>query len=818
MDHLLSRIPRIVQGRVLALLAALVLMALPAMSTQQSAPRVGLVLSGGGGRGFSHIGVLRELERQHIPLYCIVGTSMGAVVGGLYASGYSPAEIDSLLGRYSWGDLFEDRPDRRLMYTGRKEVSDRHVLEVRLNGLKLQWARSLSTGQRVSQALAEMVWRAPLQSFGDFDRLRVRFRAVATNLETGSRVDLGGGDLAEAMRASMSVPILFQPVQLDGRRLIDGGISANIPVETARNLGADLVIVVDTTSPLRRESDLREAWEMADQVVTIMQAETNRASLLQADLVLRPASAPGHMNDLDRREALEEEGARAVRDEVDHLRRLLRPAAGGEGAPVEAPRPARTAGNPPVLAVTGLEPLRQAVSARAWQAAGADSLLACVAREARDPARLDSLLETLVVRLRRAGFTLCNLDSLALDGDTLRVVLDPGRLDALRVDGLTRLRPSVLLREFRPRAGEVFQVQRADRSIGRLYATGLYNQVYLRLERENRRNVAVLHADEKAFPALRLGLRYGSAREGEGFFQALWENLLGRSLRGDLSWLAGARRGEQRATLESDRLWRTWLTTRLSARRGTSQFWLEGAGSPLAGGQRAQVRRESRALELRLGQQIQGLGSVHLSGALEWDEEESAGARDTRSLARLGLLSLVDSRDRPDLPRRGEYHRVVFEQLVPRGERGPTAFRAAAEFDSWRSLGRHTGQLSLLAGRTDSRARRDHFELGGDDWLRSVEPSQVAGRQALGARARWRVQAWRGAWGEWSASLRWSALALSGDLEGWPARRDLTQEAALALHLASRLGPLEAGLARVTEAGPASQPGFKVWVDLGYSF
>ena len=784
------------------------------------------MLSGGGGRGFSHIGVLRALEAEGIPLYCIVGTSMGAVVGGLYASGYTPDEIDSLLGRYSWDDLFQDRPDRRLMYTGRKDVSDRHLVEIRLQGLRPQWARSLSTGQRVSQALAEMVWRAPIQCFGDFDRLRVRFRAVATNLETGARTDLGGGDLAEAMRASMSVPILFQPVRLDGAQLIDGGISSNIPVETARNLGADLIIAVDTTSPLRREDDLHEAWEMADQVVAIMQAEVNQRSLRQADLVIRPGLSPGQMNELDQRAAQEEAGALALRAETDHLRRLMKrsptpPPSTSDSLRDRLIQPWESAAwlDVKAIQVAGLEPLRQTLSVRNWQAVGVDSMLADLERDLPvDHSRANATLEEVVVRLRRAGFTLCNLDTMQVLDDTLRVTLDPGRLDEVRVDGLTHLRPSVLLKEFRPRRGEVFDVPRADRSIRRLHATGLYDQIYLRLAREGRRNVAVLHASEKSFPALRVGLRYGTAREGEGFVQALWENLLERSLRGDLYWLAGARRQEQRASLESDRIWRTWLTTRLTVFRQTGQFWLEGRSSPHPDGRRVQVRRDMQSLQLRLGQQIQGLGSVFLSGALEWDEEDAAGAHAQRQLVRLGVLSLVDSRDRLGLPRRGEHHRVSFEQLVPRGERDAAAFRAAAEFDSWRSLGRHTGHISILLGRTDSPARRDQFEFGGDEWVRSLEPAQWAGRQAVGMHANWRALLSHGGWGDWMASLQWSALALSNDLESWPGRRDLTQEAALALHLDSRLGPLEAGVARITETGPAGQPGFKVWVDLGYAF
>jgi|GEM_PF-386007 len=861
-------------------------------SLSADAPRLALVLSGGGGRGFAHVGVLRALEEEGIPLYCVVGTSMGAVVGGLYASGYSPDEIDSLLGRYSWDDMFRDSPDRPLMYTGRKDVSDRHLIEFRLQGLKPRWARSLSTGQRVSQALAEMVWRAPVQGFGDFDRLRMRYRAVATDLESGMRVELGGGDLAEAMRASMSVPLLLQPVEMDGRLLVDGGICSNIPVETARKLGADVVLAVDVTSPLRARHNLREVWELADQVVSIMQTAPNQQSREQADILLKPELPPDPMNVVPPRQLQIHAGEQALRREVARLRRLLRPsiaqpvAEQWDASPcslrVEVPlgedwqelhasdpgalrhchtlqealakaawkeedlthlcqdlrrcgcfaqvQSRATEANPdhvtlrlqpfpPVRAarLAGAESLRRAAGGDVWRDMRVDTLLAaCVGGSHLTTEALDSLRQEVEERLHRAGFALATVDSALQRSDTLWMHVDPGLLDEVRTDGLKRLKPEVLFKEFRPRAGDLFTVEEADRSIRRLFATGLFDQIYLRLEREGERNIAVIHAQDRDFPVLRAGLRYGSAREGEGFVQLLWENLLNRSLRGDLLVLMGARRQEQRAAIESDRIWRTLLTSRLSFSHLANQYWLRGADSPEPTRLRTPLERESYGLHMRLGQQIQGLGTVYGSASLEWDEEDDGQERWHRRVGRLGLMSVVDSRDRRGLTRHGELHRVTFEQLV--NQEGDKAYRLLAEIDSWRTVGSHTAQLGVLVGSTDSPVRRDHLEFGGDSWLRSLEPIEAAGRQGLGARACWRWLFKRGSLGDWQTSLRWSALALSNDLDHGPRRGDLLQEASLAMHLESRLGELSAGLARLTERAQERQPGWRLWVELGYTF
>lgn len=851
--------------------------------------RLGVVLSGGGGRGFAHIGALRALEDSGIPIYCLVGSSTGAVVGGLYACGYRPGEIDSLLSRYSWADLFQDRPDRRLMYTGRKDVSDRHLVEIRLQGWKPQWVRSLSTGQRVSQALAEMVWRAPIQGFGDFDRLRTRYRAVATDLCTGMRVELGGGDLAEAMRASMSVPFLFPPVRLDGRLLTDGGIADNIPVETARKLGADLVLVVDVTSPLRGENELGEAWELADQLVGIMQSAPNQRSLAAADLVVRPALPAAPMNVLGAHDEFELAGEQAMEAELDHLRRLLQespdcvPPEAAEVADaflrlewwdgsswratdVQDPRlpdcpelvqaaaqetctevqaqawrgelsscgcfsrtellladsladlPTRIlrlVPNPVVhsVEVVGLESVRADLRLEQWQELRVDSLgpRLGLGRPLRH-ALLEKISDELLIHLRRLGFSLCELDSTTIQEGILRLHIQPGTVHEVQVDGLLRLRPGVMLKEFRPRAGETFQVRQVDRSIGRLFASGLYEQVYLRLERDGERNVAVLHASERAFPALRAGLHYGSAWEGEGFTQILWENLLRRSLRGDLYWRVGARRWEQRASLESDRIWKTWLTTRLSLWQTREEYHVPAEPGTLL------EKRRKRVVQLRLGQQIQGLGSVFAGGALEWDEELAGGVERGRRRLRVSLHSLVDSRDRLSLPHRGEHHDASFEQLVPWSRGGKTAFRARVLVDSWRSLGPHTGQLTLLAGTTDSPERRDQFEFGGDDWVRSLAPAELSARRVLGIRGAWRLSLGKPWPGELWTSLRWSAMGLTDDLDDWPRRRGFLQEAGLALHLDTLLGELSGGLAVLTESGPADNPGPRLWVELGYPF
>ena len=288
-----------------ALLPLLAMLAVPAYARvpapkevavqQDTTPCAGgtaLVLGGGGARGIAHIGVLEELQKLHVPVNCVVGTSMGAIIGGLYAAGYSPLQIDAMLHSVDWQQVFSDNPPRALLGMRAKDDQLDRIGDIEFgvgrSGLKLP--RGALEGQNLQQLLAR--WLLPAWRIDDFDRLSLPFRAVATDIGNGRRVVLARGDLPLAIRASMSVPALFAPVTLDGRLLVDGGISDNVPIDVARALGARHLIVVDVSAPLKPAKALDSPLAITDQMITVlMRHETRRqlATLGPDDLLIRPA-------------------------------------------------------------------------------------------------------------------------------------------------------------------------------------------------------------------------------------------------------------------------------------------------------------------------------------------------------------------------------------------------------------------------------------------------------------------------------------------------------------------------------------------------
>lgn len=255
-------------------------------------PRIGLVLSGGGARGAAHVGVIRALEQMHVPIDAIAGTSMGAVVGGLYAAGLTGEEIERVFRELDWQGVIRDRaPRRELAY--RRKQDDRNILAKGALGVDpgegVVLPLGLVQGQRINQVLRKATAR--VADIQDFDRLPTPFRALATDLETGDPVVLGKGDLVTVLRASMSAPGVLTPVEVDGRLLVDGGLVDNLPVELAQSMGVDRLIVVDVSFPLARRAELGSAFDITNQMVGIMVRRgtlESKKHLAPGDVLIEP--------------------------------------------------------------------------------------------------------------------------------------------------------------------------------------------------------------------------------------------------------------------------------------------------------------------------------------------------------------------------------------------------------------------------------------------------------------------------------------------------------------------------------------------------
>jgi NTE family protein len=255
-------------------------------------PRIGLALGGGGARGVAHISVLRKLEALHVPVDCIAGTSMGSLVGGLYASGMPVDALEKLVLTTDWARLFDDNLERKERSFRRKQ-DDRDNLATLGVGLG-EGGLVVSAGMLQGERILSMFERETLRAsaIADFDRLPIPFRAVATDLNTGQAVVLDHGSLAMAMRASMSIPGVFRPVEVDGRLLLDGGLANQVPVDVVRAMGADIVIAVDVGTPLAKLDHNAGMLQIVSQLTGMMTTGNTReqlATLGARDVLILPA-------------------------------------------------------------------------------------------------------------------------------------------------------------------------------------------------------------------------------------------------------------------------------------------------------------------------------------------------------------------------------------------------------------------------------------------------------------------------------------------------------------------------------------------------
>lgn len=259
-------------------------------SSQYYRPRVALVLSGGGARGVAQIGVLKKLEEAGIPIDYVVGTSMGAIIGGLYASGYTADQLDSIMTAISWNDLLRANERVRADQVLEQKIEDdRSLITLRFSNYNFVVPEAISAGYGLTAFLNQLVWNSVYHCNGDFNRLKYPFRAVATDLVRGESVVLKSGNLVTAMRASATVPLLFTSVRLDSLVLVDGGIMSNVPVDAAREFNPDIIIAVNTTAPLRTADELDKPWNVVDQMVSVLMKRHADGECERADILIEPS-------------------------------------------------------------------------------------------------------------------------------------------------------------------------------------------------------------------------------------------------------------------------------------------------------------------------------------------------------------------------------------------------------------------------------------------------------------------------------------------------------------------------------------------------
>jgi len=281
------RVTFIFLGCLLALCNEAVAQQTPALpDTLPDDPRVGLVLSGGGAKGIAHIGVLKVLEEAGVRIDFITGTSMGSVVGGLYSIGYSADQLTDLVANRDFLELFTEKPNQRLSSMYQKEFNNRSIISFPIRNKGIDLPAGIIQGQNLYMIFSNLTW--PAHGTDSFDSFPIPFAAVATDIETGEPVVLRNGYLPDALRASISIPSLMTPHEIDGEFLVDGGLSQNLPVQEAIDMGADYIIAVNVAAPLMPMDSLNTLTDIFTQTISYRINEQMRNQMELADILIIP--------------------------------------------------------------------------------------------------------------------------------------------------------------------------------------------------------------------------------------------------------------------------------------------------------------------------------------------------------------------------------------------------------------------------------------------------------------------------------------------------------------------------------------------------
>ncbi len=587
-------------------------------------PRVALVLSGGGARGVASIGVLQALEAHHIPVDLIVGTSMGSIIGGLYAAGYTTHELAQLVDTTDWTDILSlnDEARRRDLFLDQKLARDKSILVLRFNGLQPVIPQAFSTGQRLTNYLNVLTLQGIYHPDPRFDDLRIPFRAVATDLVSGKRVVIDHGDLAEALRASVAIPLLFSTVAKDTMQLLDGGLVDNMPVDVAQANGADIVIAVDVTSPLRPKEQLNAPWEIADQITTIMMQEANRISRGKADLVITPAIGEHLSSDFTDLDSMIARGRAATEAAINRLERIITEktlALYGVHASGAYPHPhvrwstvpsdpglvARSARMADSAVVTGAMiarllaqlhdegelhrvtaalrmtgdstdvlitgeryPVLRGVVVVGTKYIPRDTVLSrfhSVIGEAVNVRTFEKDLEDVLGLYRDEGYSMARIRGAEFDSTSgiATVTIDEGVIAKSEIQGTVKTRDWIIWRELPWKDGDVFNVSRVAQGIANLNGTNLFEQVLVSVRHDGAardRTVTVITARERNTELIRFGLRTDSERNIQPSIDVRDENFLGVGAEIGLYAGGGSRNQSYIAEAKATRIFNSYLT------------------------------------------------------------------------------------------------------------------------------------------------------------------------------------------------------------------------------------------------------------------
>jgi NTE family protein len=680
-------------------------------------PEVGIAMSGGGARGLAQIGVLKAFCEEGIDVSLVAGTSIGSIIGGAFASGYSLEEIDSIVKSTDWNRLLSlnNPSERRELFIDQKIGEDRSLFTLRLDGFSPVLPTSFNEGLRLSNYLALLCLSAPVVPENNFDDLLVRYRAVCTNLIDGQPVVLSDGSLSRAMRASSSVSFLLAPVVVDTLTLVDGGLVSNIPVNTVMEMGADYVIAINTTSNLREQEDLEVPWNIADQTVSIPMKKLEQAELSKADFLIKPDIDEWTSTDFINIDSLIFTSYTYTKKLTPELKRQLDSImifnSGIEIFWVKNPAMPK---NPGELEKEYLEKYVQMDSVSSYEifkdaaelynrghfdslsvkveekentnqivfqyllnpiineveiisngimdSSGAAFLINFLRGKPYSGKFIYDAVRKQIVDYKRKGFILFKLKSHNFDENTGKLVLefDGGLISKVNINSETS--KTVVNRELNIKAGNYLIYSDLEEGLMRLRATGLFDDINLSIEQSDSGTFLNLDVNEKISSLLKIGFLVDNAYNAQLGVDIRDVNLLHSGTELGLFLFGGASNRAYILEHISYRILDTYFTYKLNAYYKFSDIDVytqntSESGNTFSSDYRGKYRQIFYGGSFSIGSQLEKFGKLIFTGKYQYDEvknkEGSTVVPYETKIVSLKIDAIVDNQNRYPYPEDG---------------------------------------------------------------------------------------------------------------------------------------------------------------------
>jgi NTE family protein len=689
-------------------------------------PKIGLALSGGGARSISQLGVLKAIEEKNIPIEFIVGTSMGSIIGGLYSAGYTLEDLDSILQSTNWDSFYSSRQSNRNdLFVDQKVTEDRAVLSFRMDGLKLIIPTSISSGQRAANFLNLMAINAPLQAETDYNNFKYKFRAISSDLISGREVIINRGPLGFAMRASSSVTLLLPPVKIDSLLLVDGGLVANIPAREAKDLGADIVIAVNSSSPLYNNEELNVPWQIADQLVSIPMKILNDQQLEESDFVIEPKLDGKKNSDFSNlSESIKEgyESAKSVIEKVElEFKRLFKQ---NIDEPEKIFTNVTSKENPSELekylfanlsrkdTVTNKELLYQLY--KIYQAGDWKNIFLNIERKdekcfieieavenphvsqinldgisvlkreyifkflsplLNSPFNARATLNAVIKVLhayKSNGYSLARIEKIFFNDSTksLYLKLSEGLISKVFVEGNTKTKEKLITREFPLKEGDYFKYDSAEKGLTNIRSTNLFDQIDLSVLPQDGENEIRIKVSEKVSNVIRLGFRIDNENQLQASLDIRDENFNGTGTEIGAIFSGGIRNRSFSIEQKANRVFDSYLTYKVRAFYDFNDVNVYQDDSvaehnTFSRSKISEYRQVFYGGIFGIGAQVERFGNLFIEARYQRDEIKNKtdykGPLYKIDISSLRLSLLVDSQNDYPYPTRGIYTKGLYE-------------------------------------------------------------------------------------------------------------------------------------------------------------